>query len=355
MLLGLGASVNASEIALLATEAATSGGEGVFVKGIAITIAFIVVFVGSVWLLTSMILGAKLGYYVTGACLFAVMTLLSLIWFVTALGPRGEAGFWGDLGTDTAWHSVSVGPDPGEVESRWGSWDLSDYPDGEGWVDPEDDVQLADLEGEGVLASELENANPVMEALVMEAVSPIPGIVESVEDQVTGDIALDPENFAVTDIKMKEVDVAGKESVIAAGRAVPIEQVQSGDLGGKAEGTVTEFLVEEGTPVTPGMPLMEVEADGETITLNADKAGTLVEYGFRIDDLIKPAVPFATLDMTGQPGAPADAVVSSVRVRGSVRVPAFIYLVVSFVLLILHLIGVSKIEKEARLSQPQLA
>lgn len=341
-------------MAVLATEAATSGGGDHFVKGIAITIAFIVVFVGSVWLLTSMILGAKLGYFVTGACLFAVMTLLSLIWFVTALGPRGEAGFWGDLGTATAWHPVAVGPEATEVESRWGSWDINDYPDGEGWVDPDSDTQLADLD-EGALDSELNNANPVMEALVMDAVSPIPGLVDSVQDQVTGDVALDPENFTVTDFKLKEVEVADKDSVIAVGRAVPIEQMQSGDLGGKAEGTVSEFLVEEGTPVTPGMPVMEVEADGETITLNADKAGTIVEFGFQIDDTIKPGVPFATLDMTGQPGAPAEALVTAVRVRGSVRVPAFIYLVVSFILLIMHLIGVSKIEKEARLTQPQLA
>ncbi len=354
MLLGLGASLNTSDIALLATEAATSGGEGTFVKGIAITIAFIVVFVGSVWLLTSMILGAKLGYFVTGACLFAVMTLLSLIWFVTALGPRGEAGFWGDLGTDTAWHPVAVGPEGTEVESRWGSWDISDYPDGEGWVDPDADTPLADL-SEGSLTSELQNANPVMEALVMDAVSPIPGIVDSVEDQVTGEISLDPQSFTITDYKMKEVEVAGKDSVISVGRAVPTQQMMSGDLGGKAEGTVSEFLVEEGTPVTPGTPMMEVEADGETITLNADQAGTLIDYGFEADDAIKPGVPFATLDMTGQPGAPPEAVVTAVRVRGSVRVPAFIYLVISFILLIVHLIGVSKIEKEARLTQPQLA
>ncbi|MEX0790581.1 MAG: hypothetical protein WD178_07385 [Actinomycetota bacterium] len=346
--------MNTSDIALLATEAATSGGGDHFVKGIAITVAFIVVFVGSVWLLTSMILGAKLGYFVTGACLFAVMTLLSLIWFVTALGPRGEAGFWGDLGTDTAWHPVAVGPEAAEVESRWGTWDIGDYPDGEGWVDPDSQTSLADLD-EGALESELNNANPVMEALVMDAVSPIPGIVDSVQDQVTGDIGLDPETFTITDFKMKQVEVSGKDSVIAVGRAVPIEQVQSGDLGGKAEGTVREFLVEEGAAVSPGMPMMVVEADGETITLNADKVGNLVDYGFEIDDAIKPGVPFATLDITGQPGAPDDALVTAVRVRGSVRVPAFIYLVVGFVLLILHLIGVSKIEKEARLTQPQIA
>jgi hypothetical protein len=107
--------------------------------------------------------------------------------------------------------------------------------------------------------------------------------------------------------------------------------------------------------VTPGMPIMEVDAEGQTITLNSDKTGRLISFGFREEDQIKPNVPFATIDMTGQPGAPDDAEVAVVRVRGSVRVPAFIYLVVSLALMLFHLRGVSKVEREARLSQPQLA
>jgi biotin carboxyl carrier protein len=344
--------VRASDIALLATEAATSGGGDHFWKGIAITVAFIVIFVGSVWLLTAMILGAKLGYYVTGACLFGVMTLLSLIWFVTALGPKGESGFWGDLGTETAWHPAAVAPDLTEVEARWGDWEVADFPEGEGWTEPADDEALADVDS---LGSELENARPVMDALVQEAVSSIPGVREDVADMVGGEIALDPEKFATTDVMMKEVEVAGKESVIAVGKAVPTEQILAGDLGGNADGTVTRFLVERGTEVTPGMPIMEVEAEGQTITLNSDKTGRLITFGFREDDQIKPNVPFATLDMTGQPGAPEAAEVAAVRVRGSVRVPAFIYLAVSLVLMLLHLRGVSKVEREARLTQPQLA
>ncbi len=343
-----------SEIALLATEAATGGGGDHFWKGIAITVAFIVVFVGSVWLLTSMILGAKLGYFVTGACLFAVMTILSLIWFFTALGPKGEEGFWGDLGTETAWHPAALAPDLQEADTRWGTWDTSDYPDGEGWVEPDENAELADL-GKGRAESELENAEPVMEALVSEAVSDIPGERESASDMVEGELALDPEKFTTTDVRMKAVDVAGKESVLAVGRAVATEEIMAGDLGGKPEATVTKFLVERGADVTPGTPVMEVEADGQVLPLASDKAGKLVKFGFRLDDKIKPNVPMATLDMTGQPGAPDDAEVAAVRVRGSVKVPAFIYLVVSVILFILHLIGVSKLEREARLSQPQLA
>ena len=343
-----------SDVALLATEAATSGGSGTFGKGIAVTIAFIVVFVGSVWLLTAMILGAKLGYYVTGACLFAVMTLLSLIWFFTALGPKGESGFWGDLGTETAWHPAALAPELKETETRWGTWETGEYPDGEGWITPTKNSELADL-GKGALSGELGNARPVMEALVTDATNEIPGIRESVEDEVEGEIKLDPDNFSTIDVRMKQVEVAKKDSVIAVGRVVPTAQTPAGDLGGKAEGEVKKYLVEEGADVTPGMPLMEVDAEGQVVTLNSDKAGKLIEFNFKEGDKIKPNVPFATIDVTGQPGAPEDAEVAAVRVRGSVKIPAFIYLAISVIMMVLHLIGVSRIEKEARLSQPQIA
>lgn len=342
------------DTALLAA-AAGHGGEVSFAAGIMVTIAFIVVFVGSVWLLTAMILGAKLGYYVTGACLFAVMTLISLIWFATGLGPRGETGFWGDLGNETLWQQVAVGPELSQIETRWGTWDVSDFGTSPDWVVPTDDVQLADLDGEGAVAGELQNALPPMDALILAATSPIPGIREGAANRVQGEVNLDPGSFSTTDVLMKEVEVAGKDSLLALGWAVPTESLSSGDLGGREEARVSEYLVEPGTEVTPGTPVAALSQDGETFEVVSEQSGRLIEFGFRIDDLVKPGVPLATLDMSGQPDAPEPVQVAAVRVRGSIRVPAFIYLVVSVGLMILHLIGVSKIEKKAKLSQPQLA
>lgn len=342
------------DTALLAASAG-HGGEVSFAAGIMVTIAFIVVFVGTVWLLTAMILGAKLGYFVTGACLFAVMTLLSLIWFVTGLGPRGETGFWGDLGNETLWQQVAVGPELSQIETRWGTWDVGDYGTSDEWVVPSDDVELADLEGEGAVAGELENARPTMDALILAATSPIPGIRDGVANRVQGEVNLDPASFSTTDVLMKEVEVAGKDSVLALGWAVPTESLSSGDLGGREEARVAEYLVEPGTQVTPGTPVAALQQDGERFEVTADQTGRLIEFGFRVDDLVKPEVPLATLDMTGQPDAVDPVQVATVRVRGSIRVPAFIYLVTSIALMILHLIGVSKIEKKAKISQPQIA
>jgi hypothetical protein len=343
-----------SSIVLLATEAAAGGGGGNFVKGVAVFIGFIVVFVGSVWLLTAMILGPRLGYLVTGACLFSVLTMISAIWFVTGLGPKGEEGFLGSLGEETAWQPIRIGPQLGEEESRFGTLDLGGYPDGEGWITPSRNRRLADLEGGQNTASELQNAEPVVEALVSDAVSKIPGIRERTQDLVKGDVTLDPENFALTDFRMKETTVAGKDSMIAVGRAVPKASTMS-DLGGAPEGEVDKFLVEEDAQVKTGDPLVDVKVGDQVVQLKADKDGRVVEFLFEEGDQIKTGVPFVDIDISGQPGAPQPVEVASARVRGSVKVPSFIYLVASVALLIAHLRALRGYERDHPVVQPQTA
>lgn len=322
-----------------------------FVKGFLAFAAMFVVFIGSAWLLLAMIIGPKLGYFVTAACFFGVMVILSAIWFVTGLGPKGEQGFIGDLGVETAWEVAAAGPDLGTVETEVGTFDVSDYPNN--WVTPARNKRLADLSGEQSTLTEVANARPVMEALVLDAVSPIPGKRKEVAPHLKGEIGLETENFVTTDVKMKETKVKGKDSIMAVGRAVPSRDLMSGDLGGAKEATVTKFLAEEEAQLKPGDPVMEVTADNRTMALAADSPGRLVDFGFRLKDKVKPNVPIATVDISGQPGAPSPVEILAVRVRGSEKVPAFIYLVASTLLLALHLVGVSKIERRQKaLLQP---
>ena len=58
-----------------------------FVTGILLTIASIVVFYGSVYLLTLTNLGKKLGFLVTGAAMFGWLTITSTLFVLYA--PRG--------------------------------------------------------------------------------------------------------------------------------------------------------------------------------------------------------------------------------------------------------------------------
>lgn len=317
-----------------------------FIKGFLAFAAMFIVFIGSAWLLLAMILGPKLGYFVTAACFFGVMVILSAIWFVTGLGPKGEQGFIGDLGVETAWEVVAAGPDLGRVESEIGEFDVSDYPNG--WVTPSRNRRLADLSGDDSTLSEVANTRPVMEALILDAVSEIPGKRKDVAPHLEGEIRLETENFETTDIKMKETQVKGKDSIIAVGRAVPSRNLMSGDLGGAEEATVSKFLAEESDQINPGDPIMEVTVDGRTMVLNADSPGRLIDFGFRLKDKVKPDVPIATVDISGQPGAPPPVEVLAARVRGSEKVPAFIYLVASTVLLLVHLAGVSRVERRQK-------
>ncbi|HLF69583.1 MAG TPA: lipoyl domain-containing protein [Actinomycetota bacterium] len=316
----------------------------VFVKGIVAFALMILVFIGSVYLLLSMILGARLGYLVLGSCFFGVMILIALIWMVTALGPKGP---------ETTWVTVRTGPSLSTIESEFGNFDVSSYPNG--WVDPSPDGHLADLSGEDNTQTELENVKPVLSLLVDEAISPIPGIRKRVADQVDGSISLETGHFEVIDVRMKEAKVNGKDSIIAVGRAVSSATLSAVEFSnGAKEGTVARFLVSNGDAVGQGTPLVEVTTDTGTIALVSPKDGKLIAFGLRKGDKIKPGVPFAKLDVTGQPGAAEPALVAGVRVRGAVRTTALYYLAACTLLFALHMAALSRSEK-ARKTVPQPA
>lgn len=321
----------------------------VFLKGLAAFLTMAVVFIGSVWLLTSMILGIRLGYFVTATSFFGVMILISLIWLTTALGPKGAEGFVGKLGEDTTWYAIGTGADLTTVESEFGNFDVSDYPDGD-WEVPSTKSVLADLPAgkDESTQKELETVKPVMESLVISAVSPVPGIREDVSELVQGDVKLVSGKFQTTQIRMREGTVDGKESIIAVGRAVPSDVLNAGNLGGAEEGTVSKFLAEAGERVSTGDAMMAVKTSSGTVELKADKAGNLIAFGFRIGDKIKPNVNFATIDISGQPSAPDAVEIVAVRVRGSVRTPALIYLFVSLLLFALHMMGLRNTERAAK-------
>src|SRR5207253_2546164 len=63
---------------------------------------------GMVYLLMSMVLGSKLAYWVEACVTFGVLTIMSLIWFISALGPTGA---------DTAWKAIALGPNLTEAKA----------------------------------------------------------------------------------------------------------------------------------------------------------------------------------------------------------------------------------------------
>lgn len=300
-----------------------------FIKGFAAVATSVVVLIGSVWLLLSLILGVKMGYFVTAVSFFGIMVLLSGIWIITALGPKGP---------ETTWHPIAVGASLSSLESAYGTFDVSDYPGGD-WQLPSPKVKLADLGKKESTQAEFENAKPVMDALVGSAVSPIPGKRKEVEAEVLGAVDLEPGKFQLINFRIKEATVDGKESLIAVGTAVSSEHLTAGTI---TESVVKKFLVAPGAKVAKGDAVVAVASGPDVV---ADKAGVIISFGLREEDKIKTGIPFATIDVTGQPGAADVAQVAAVRVRGGVRIPSLYYLIASLALFALHMLGMRNAER----------
>lgn len=329
----------------------------VFVQGMIATVLSFAVFIGTIWLVMSMVLGARMGYLVLGSIFFGIMVILSGMWFLNGLGPKGP---------ETTWNAIAVGDELTEVEGFGGTYDVTDYPDGTGWEAPAKGRRLADLRparkpcvsviSESLLGkkcggqdtlSESANAGPVMTTLMSEAISPIPGVRDRVTEEVHGGISISSgTDFVVVDIRMKEATVDGKPSLIAMGRAVPSDSLVVETLGpGIEEAEVTRYLVEIGDSIRAGQAVLEAKVDSRTVTVAASGTGRIISLGLKSGDKIKADVPIAGIDISGQPGQPRAAEVSAVRVRGAVRTPAFFYLAASLVLFAIHMAALSRAEK----------
>jgi hypothetical protein len=278
---------------------------------------------------------------VTGAVWFGIIGLLSLIWFGTALGPKGP---------ETTWHAAGIGTDLTSLEGFGETYDVSDYPSGD-WKKPASGDQLPGLKGEEDTKGEVANIEPVLEAFIGTAVSEIPGKREGVKDQVHGSLELKPGEFEIVDIRMKEARVESKPSIIAVARVVPSEKLIA-ELAGAKDGEVGEWLVEEGDEIAQGQPVLTATTDQGEIQVMANAAGKLIEQGLKKGDKVVSSGPIATLDISGKPGSPTPAEVVAGRVIGSPRRPALYYLIASLVLFLIHLAGLGRAERSRLAAQP---
>src|SRR5919106_2629288 len=65
----------------------------IFVTGVGATIAAVLVFCGSVWLLLTVVLGARLAYFVTASVTLAFILMMGVVWsFTNAASPLGPVG-----------------------------------------------------------------------------------------------------------------------------------------------------------------------------------------------------------------------------------------------------------------------
>ena len=310
----------------------------VFIKGVLATIFIMGALFGMVYLLMSMVLGPKLAYWVEGCVAFGVLSIMSFIWFVSALGPTGA---------DTAWQAIALGPNLTEAKAFGTTYNVADYP-GDGWQKPKVGARLADLKGADDTDAEATQAKPVLDSAVGDAVSAIPGQVDLVKRIVQGDIGLTTGQFTNYDILVKPVKVQGKDSLIAVAKGAPSKSVNA-DLGpGVTDGTLNKYLLNVGDKVDKGQDFMSVSTKGGDVNVKSSDPGIIAAEPLRPSDRVRAGGPVLTVDLSGQPDQAPPIIVVAVRVRGKLRTPAMYYLVVSLVLLTIHMLGLRSYERKRR-------
>jgi hypothetical protein len=113
----------------------------IFIEGVAAVVCGFIVFVGSVWLLLAVIMGARLAYFVTASVAIGFIFIMTLVWsYGTPLGPVGQMPEWNGLDLQESASQLKFGPG-------------AEYPDSGGWEAPAKDDQEALTK-----AAELESA-----------------------------------------------------------------------------------------------------------------------------------------------------------------------------------------------------
>jgi hypothetical protein len=94
----------------------------IFVTGIAVTLAGIIVFIGSIFLLLALVMGGRLAYFVTASVTLAILVILGVVWSINPLGPVGQLPAWEPQAAADTPEQINFGP-------------MSSYPNGP-WVTP---------------------------------------------------------------------------------------------------------------------------------------------------------------------------------------------------------------------------
>jgi len=95
-------------------------------EGYAAVISAVVIFCGSVWLLLTMVLGARLAYFITASVTLAFLVMMGVVWSINPLGPVGDLPGWEQIGINEDQAELE-GPSAGSYpESPWEEFDPDD-------------------------------------------------------------------------------------------------------------------------------------------------------------------------------------------------------------------------------------
>ncbi|MGH2748244.1 MAG: hypothetical protein ACRDKB_10010 [Actinomycetota bacterium] len=97
-----------------------------FVEGAAATVSAIVVFVGSAFLLMTMVMGARLAYFVTATVTLSFLLMMGVVWSLSPLGPVGDLADWDGVGIGATAQETGFGPASAYPENPWRPADEED-------------------------------------------------------------------------------------------------------------------------------------------------------------------------------------------------------------------------------------
>ncbi len=112
-----------------------------FLEGAAAVVSAIVVFMGSIWLLLTMVLGARLAYFIVASITLGFLLIMGIVWSLPAQNPLGPVGKLPDF------NPVAIAESTDGIDFE----PASSYPEGE-WRAPNEDDPA-----EQAKAAELEN------------------------------------------------------------------------------------------------------------------------------------------------------------------------------------------------------
>ena len=90
-----------------------------FLSGIGAVASAIIVFVGSIVLLLSMVLGLRLAYFVTATVTLAFLLIMGVVWSLNPLGPTGPLPEWNGIAAGDEGDELDFGPANTYPESPW--------------------------------------------------------------------------------------------------------------------------------------------------------------------------------------------------------------------------------------------
>ncbi|MGH2700177.1 MAG: hypothetical protein ACRDJ2_00205 [Actinomycetota bacterium] len=138
----------------------------IFVEGVAAVVSAVIVFCGSVWLLLTMVLGARLAYFITASVTLAFVVMMGLVWSLNPLGPVGALPGWEEISV-TEDQAGLEGPSAGSYpDSPWQSFDEEN--EDEQALASELESAATDSAGAGIDAGDIEAFTDPAQVIVSE-------------------------------------------------------------------------------------------------------------------------------------------------------------------------------------------